>query len=160
MAAVSTSIFFSHTSRDAGWCNRLAAEAKAFGITPYLAEHDVEPGTDLAAKIQNAIRRSAAVLVLLTDNSADSAYVHQEVGYAHAQGKLVIPLVQPEHVQDQLAMLTGMEYIPFDFRNPNADRAAFHTALQEFAERQQRQEAAGTLVLLACAALLLFALSE
>ena len=153
------SIFFSHTSRDAAWWQRLATEAEAFGITPYLAEHDVKPGTDLASKVQEAIKRSSAVLVLLTDNSASSAYVHQEVGYARAHNKLVIPLVQPEHVHSQLAMLAGAEYIPFDFRNPNSDRTTFHRALQEFAARHQAHETTGV-VLLACAALLLLVLMD
>jgi hypothetical protein len=57
-------------------------------------------------------------------------------------------------------MLAGMEYIPFDFRNPDADRAAFHDALREFGARQRQQEATGMVVLLACAALLLLALSD
>lgn len=156
-----TSIFFSHASRDAEWCARLADEAESFGLQAYLAEHDVRPGTQLAAKVQEAIRTSSAMLVLLTDNTADSAYVHQEIGYARAQDKLIIPLVQPEHVSTQLALLAGVEYIPFDFRDPEADRGGFHTALQEFAARQRQREAAEEIVLLlACAALLLFALSD
>jgi hypothetical protein len=155
-------IFFSHTSRDSAWCDRLALEAAAFGITPYLAEHDVQPGTELAAKVQDAIKRSAAVLVLLTDNSANSAYVHQEVGFAQAEGKLVIPLVQPEHVATQMGMLVGVEYVPFDFRNPEADRATFHQALQKLVAQQERPEQPDMtgVVVLACAALLLLVLLD
>jgi hypothetical protein len=55
---------------------------------------------------------------MLTHNTANSAYVHQEIGCALAREKLVIPLVQPGIGEDQLAMLDGVEYIEFDFDSP------------------------------------------
>lgn len=128
-------IFLSHSSRAEQWCEWLAREARVLGIDTYLAEHDVRPGAVLAEKVKQAIRRCDAVVVLLTDNSAASPYVHQEVGFALAQEKLVIPLVQPGVRAEGLAMLQGVEYIPFDFEEPLAAKRGFAMALNRLAEQ-------------------------
>jgi len=60
----------------------------------YLAEHDVQAGESLAMKVRSAIRRSDAIVVLLTKSGAASAYVHQEVGVAVEAGRPVIPIVE------------------------------------------------------------------
>lgn len=86
-------IFLSHNKRDRKWGEWLLRSAEAHGIKPYLAEHDVKPGGVLASKIEKAIDDSAAVVVLITDNSVNSAYVQQEVGYARKAKKLIIPVV-------------------------------------------------------------------
>lgn len=152
-------IFFSHSSWDRDWCEWLSDEASALGVNAYLAEHDPKPGEFLVDKVRSAIDRSTAVVVLLTHNTAASAYVHQEVGYAQAQKKLVIPLVQPEVGEAQLAMLKGLEYIPFDFQNPDVGRKDLAAALQRVATQQRRHER-DTAVLLACLALILLAVTH
>jgi TIR domain len=65
--------------------------AGELGIKPYLAEHDVRPGENLADKIKPAIDASAAVVVLISDNSVAAQYVNQEIGYALKADKLIIP---------------------------------------------------------------------
>jgi hypothetical protein len=69
-------------------------QAVAAGMEVYLAEHDVQAGESLAMNVRSAIRRSDAIVVLLTKSGAASAYVHQEVGVAVEAGKLVIPIVE------------------------------------------------------------------
>jgi TIR domain len=137
---MAVSIFFSHSTKDRSWCALLAMEAAKVGVTPYLAEHDPRPGTDLAAKVSSNISKSQGVVVLLTQNTANSAYVHQEVGWAMARGKLVIPLVQPGIADAQLAMLNGLEYIPFDFEHPQAGMESYTQALARVAEKQRKRE--------------------
>jgi nucleoside 2-deoxyribosyltransferase len=79
---------------EAGLEPRFRDQAAAAGMEVYLAEHDVQPGESLAEKVRKAIRRSDAVVVLLTKSGAASAYVHQEVGVAIEAGKPVIPIVE------------------------------------------------------------------
>jgi len=130
-------IFLSHNSRDRGWTEHVAAHAAALGIKPYLAEHDVRAGHFLAEKVQAAIRRSAAVVVLISDNSVNAPYVQQEIGFALAMNKVVIPLVQPGVSGEMLAMLQGVEYIPFDFDDPEQGLAGLNVTLKRLVERQQ-----------------------
>ena len=154
-------IFFSHSSRDRAWCEWLSREAEKVGIRAYLAEHDQRPGEQLAEKLKRNIKASDAFVVLLTENTANSGYVHQEVGVAVEQGKLVIPLVQPGIDKGQLAMLDGIEYIGFDFRDPQSGKENFTAALANLAEKQRRRIEVETLIALGvCFALLVMALSD
>lgn len=132
-------IFFSHSNDDRRWCELLATDAEQIGVTAYLAEHDPHAGTPLADKVKTNITNAKAVVVFLTNNSEGSAYVHQEVGYALARGKLVIPVVQPGLPPGRLAMLQGLEYIEFDFEDPGPARESLVMQLGRIAERQQKQ---------------------
>ena len=151
-------IFLSHNHRDRAWTERLGAQAAALGIKPYLAEHDLRPGPLLAEKVQAEIRRSAAVVVLISDNSVNAAYVQQEIGFALAQRKIVVPLVQQGILVEALAMLQGVEYISFDFENPEEGLRGLNVALTGLIERQRKKEQQDALLALACAALIIFAL--
>ena len=111
-------IFLSHNSSDRPWVEWIRAHANSIDIEVYLYEQDPQPGRYVAEKVEEVIRSNDAFVVLLTDNSQASAYVQQEIGVAIAAGKLIVPLVQPGIDHRSLAMLTGREYVPFDFRNP------------------------------------------
>lgn len=124
-------IFLSHNVADAGSVKWIADSCKAVGIEAYLYEHDPRPGELVADKLQTAIRNSDAVIVLLTANSQSSPYVQQEIGFAKGQGKPVIPLVQPGVDNRALAMLQGLEYIPFDAHDPEPGLAKLLAYLQK-----------------------------
>jgi len=158
---MAATIFFSHSSRDRDWCELLALEARKVGVETYFAEHDPQPGTPLADKVKRNITGCDAFVVLLTHNTANSAYVHQEIGCALTHGKLVIPLIQPGIGEEQLAMLKGLEYIEFDFDNPHAGIESFSAAIRRVAEKQHKQGDVETLLAVAlCVALLVILLSE
>lgn len=156
-----TSIFFSHSTRDRRWCEWLAADAAKFGVTAYLAEHDPQPGRQLAEKVKRNIGKCNALVVLLTENSVSSSYVQQEVGWALAKDKLVIPLIQPGIPSTRLAMLQGVEYIEFDFHNPRPGKESLAGELQRLAEHQRKQGELETLIALGlCVGLLALLLNE
>jgi hypothetical protein len=156
-----TSIFFSHSTRDRRWCEWLAADAAKFGISAYLAEHDPQPGWQLAEKVKRNIGDCNALVVLLTENSVSSSYVQQEIGWALAEDKLVIPLIQPGIPSTKLAMLQGVEYIEFDFRDPRPGKENLAGELRRLAEKQRKQDELETLIALGlCVGLLALLLSE
>jgi len=111
---MSYNVFLSHNQSDKRWVNYITENAQNLGINIYMYEHDSQPGIMIADKIKRAIDDCHALVVLLTSNSQNSAYVQQEIGYAQAKQKLVIPLVQPGVPQKNLAMLQGTEYIEFN----------------------------------------------
>lgn len=156
-------IFLSHNSHDSAWCEQLATEAKALGILTYLAERNVQPGADLAEKIQSAIRRCSAFLVLITDNSVNAPYVQQEIGYAIANNKILIPLVQPSIASESLAMLQGKEFISFDFTAPAEGLKNLNVVLTDLVNKQTQREQEqrdkdNALLVMAIAGLVLIAL--
>lgn len=157
-------VFLSHSSGDPGAVHMFRDQAAATGMDVYLAEHDFQPGESLAEKVRRAIRRSDAVVVLLTKSGAASAYVHQEVGVAIEAGKPLIPIV--ETGVSNLAMLGGIEYISFNTAQPEGAIRDLTRVLTGLAERMRRDEARARqqqqmemLVLLALLVLVVVALS-
>lgn len=158
-------VFLSHSSGDAEAVTMFREQAAAAGMTVYLAEHDVQPGESLAEKVRKAIRESDAMVVLLTNAGAASAYVHQEIGVAVEASKTVVPIV--EAGVENLAMLGGVEYISFDPARPAGairDLTTFFTGLAERARqkeaRARQQQQVEMLVLMALLVLVLIALSS
>lgn len=148
-------IFFSHSGSDKQWAAWIAEAAKKGGIAVYLFEHDPRPGVQIAQKIKVAISSSDALVVLLTPQSQSSAYVQQEIGYAEAQAKLIIPLVWSDGQKPTLAMLEGREYVPFDSANPQAALGTLLRYLQQLKAKKEATQAVLAFGALVVAALLL-----
>lgn len=142
-------IFFSHNTRDREWCEGLRESARPLGIDVYLAEHDNQPGRNLAEKVTKALDTSHAVVVLISANSVSAPYVNQEIGYALKAKKLIIPLVQSGIAVDELAMLQGIEYIPFDFDNPHDGQMQLMEALKHLLSKQVSKDSQKNASLLA-----------
>jgi len=149
-------IFFSHSGADGQWAGWIADAAKKGGIAVYLFEHDARPGVQIAQKIKAAISNSDALVVLLTPRSHSSAYVQQEIGYAEAQTKLIIPLVWTNIQKPTLAMLEGREYVLFDPASPQAALGTLLTYLQQLKAKKEATQAVVGFGALIVAAILLF----
>jgi hypothetical protein len=154
-------IFMSHSAADRPWVEWLASNAQQqLGIKSYLFEHDPQPGTYISEKVKAQIRSSDAVVVFVTANSQYSPYVQQEIGFAEASGKLIIPLVQPGIDRRCLAMLEGREHIPFDFHRPENVLNTFLTSLYRLTAAKQLQEQQRATALLGFGFLILLALLD
>lgn len=133
-------VFVSHNSKDRPWVEQIKQELAAVGVEAYLFEHDPRPGHSVVEKVQDAIRASQVVLVLLTANSAPSPYVQQEVGYGLALRKLVVPLVEKRAPMEALAMLQGIEYIRFDFTAPQEGTQALTKHLASLSQKHRDEQ--------------------
>lgn len=144
-------VFLSHSSADSKWIHWIKDNAQSVGITVYLYEHDAQPGRLIADKVRAAIQQSDALVVLLTTSGQSSTYVQQEIGAAKMANKPIIPLVQPGTKPD-LAMLEGVEYIPFDFHRPQEALKTLLPYLQKLKQTKENQQAVllglGSLILL------------
>lgn len=134
-------IFLSHSTADKKWVSWIAESAEAIGIDVYMYEHDIQPGTTIADKVQTAIGDSQALVVLLTPNSQYSPYVQQEIGFARAKEKPVIPLVQTGVANSSLAMLDGREYIIFNTANPQEALSHLLEYLSKLKKVRERDQA-------------------
>lgn len=129
-------VFLSHATSDAEHVALVRQQIEALGISVYLAEHDPKPGTILADKVEAAIERSQAVVVLVTTNSLNSAYVQQEVGIAHRSRKPIVPIVEKGIDTRQLGILQGVEYLELDLAHPAETMAKMTASLQPLVLRQ------------------------
>lgn len=153
---MSYKVFFSHNASDGSWAKWIAGQAQLVGIEVYLYEHDPQPGVSIAAKVQQQIRDADALVVLLTPKGQASPYVQQEIGYAEAARRLIMPIVWPGVEARSLAMLQGREYLPFDPRNPTASLPALLKALQNQKAKKESGQALLALTALFIGAAALF----
>lgn len=109
-------VFISHSVSDLAVVNELRYWLEENGIPTYVAEAYPEPGVRLSDKIASAIAASDCVLALMTYDGERSQWVHQEVGYAKAQGKLIIPVV--EEGTTLKGFIEDVEYITFRRYDP------------------------------------------
>ncbi len=123
-------VFLSHSTEDRAHVALVRQQIDALGIDVYLAEHDPKPGTSIAQKIDVALRRSHAVVVLITTTSVSSAYVQQEVGLARAYGKPLVPIVETSVDKARLGILTELEWLELDLSRPADAMAKVIASLQ------------------------------
>ncbi len=108
----------SHSCADLLHVELVRRQIEALGVDVYLAEHDLRPGTSIAAKVLEAIGRCDALVVLITGNSIDSVFVQQEVGIARAFGRPIIPIVERGVDVTRLGILREVEYLELDLEIP------------------------------------------
>jgi hypothetical protein len=133
-------IFLSHSSKDKNFVNLITVMSKLIDIDVYRYDHDIQPGVNIAEKLKQAIKKSDAMIVLLSEESQFSPYVHQEIGMAEISNKPIIPLVQIGLGHDCLAMLQGREHIPFDFNNPIDSLSKLDKHLRILVNKKQSEQ--------------------
>lgn len=133
---LSVEVFLSHAKADSDHVSLVARQIEALGIKVYLAEHDSMPGTSLAQKVEDAITRCHAVVVLITTTSINSAFVQQEVGIAHSRNKPIIPIVESGIDIRKLGILQGVEYLELDLAHPSETMAKITASLQSLVTKQ------------------------
>jgi hypothetical protein len=131
-AGAKLEVFLSHSTQDLVHVALVKRQIEALGIDVYLAEHDPRPGTSIATKVEQAMHRCHAVVVLITHTSINSAYVQQEVGLARALGKPIVPIVELGVEKARLGMLGEVEYLELDLSHPELALAKVSASLQPF----------------------------
>lgn len=137
-------IFLSHAIADKPLAQSLYDYCHGLGsLQVYMCEHDVQPGRPLSEKIEENMRASDAVLILLTPNSMNSTYVQQEIGLAKGAGKLLIPLLQKHTDTSRLGILESKEWIPFDPEDQEHGFNDVNKFFQKLSQKQATQERGG-----------------
>jgi hypothetical protein len=124
--------FISFAEKDHRFIHILSGVLVQSGIDALVASQVLAPGTSLDAKVQRMIEQADAVVVILTPSSLRSRWVQQEIGYAKAQRKPIIPL--KTRSVSLPAMLLGLEYVEFKLVNPVPGFEAVCRFLSNFAD--------------------------
>ena len=113
-------VFISHSNakEDNPLLDKTVESFNQCGIRTYVAERTPKPGYPLWQKIEAAIRRLDAVLILWTEKGSQSGDVREEIGIAIGarRAKRIIPLVQTGLATQ--GSLIGLEHVPLDINNP------------------------------------------
>lgn len=85
-------IFISYSRVDGDFAIRLDHDLDKAGFDAFLDQNDIPPGTRWDKTIEQALKESTTVVMVLSPASVSSENVLDEVGYALGAGKRVIPV--------------------------------------------------------------------
>jgi len=108
----------SHTQKDKAFKKEITSILEKNGYRVWDQGVKISPGTDWAQEIENPIRNSTVVIVLITRYSSVSNWVEKEIKYALSLQKNIYPLLL-EDVQAPRSLLQ-IQYL--DFRKPINER--------------------------------------
>jgi len=83
-------VFISYASQDSGVAQALCTDLERHGVACWIAPRDVRPGDFYADSIVQAINACTVLVLLLSQNSIDSAHVLREVERASAKKRPII----------------------------------------------------------------------
>jgi len=89
----SGSYFLSYSRSDQGFALRLAADIRARGIRLWIDQLDIRPSEHWDRAIEQAVRDSRGIVVVLSPRSVASDNVADEVSFAIDSGKSVLPVM-------------------------------------------------------------------
>jgi TIR domain len=111
-------VFISYSHSDRRIVELLVEALKGAGVTP-MWDQDLLAGAGFSEQIQRFIANSHVFLAFLTDASAKRIWLHQEIGFATALGKPIVPVTlgtPPEGI------ISGIQAV--QLRDDLADAAA------------------------------------
>ena len=98
-------IFLSYSSKDRPWVSEFVATLKESGVKAWFDVSDLAPGERWQEKIQEALRDSETLVVILSQNSVESPWTFFELGAAVADQKRIIPIVTEDFDLSRLPLL-------------------------------------------------------
>jgi hypothetical protein len=106
-------LFISYAHSDGDEAKQLVSALRAVNVVGWLDSADIAAGTAVASAVRDALKKSSAVVVLLSPGALHSEWVQFEIGAAEALSKKIIPvIVAGEHLEDQLPdILKGRAWI-------------------------------------------------
>ncbi|MCB2262708.1 MAG: toll/interleukin-1 receptor domain-containing protein [Candidatus Thiosymbion ectosymbiont of Robbea hypermnestra] len=94
-------VFLSHAKEDKEWVREFAATLEDAGIHVWFDE-EIEAGQEWERAIEEALRDSSTLVLILTPNNLNSHWMFFEVGAAIADHKKIIPVLAQDIEMSQL----------------------------------------------------------
>lgn len=99
-------------------------------------DHDKVPGADAWKTIYSWIREADLVMAVVTEITLSRAMaVGNEIGYAKAFNKLIVPIVASGISSDDLGCLIGLTHTSIDRNDFKKALATIHRVVEGIAER-------------------------
>ena len=111
----SPQVFISSAYSDRDWTRRFVAELLSAGQNVWYSEREVAVGELWADKLENGIRNSEYITLLVSPRSINSSWFNFELGASLGMGKRVIPIVAKDLKAGELpGPIRSMRYIVMD----------------------------------------------
>jgi hypothetical protein len=107
-------VYISHSSKDSELAKDLKHRLVEAGVEviPFVNLAEADANSDRRAMILQSVRNSDEVIVLLTDNFADSFWASYAIGAADSMDKLMTPVVVNEGVEQRVPMV-GKHFVKY-----------------------------------------------
>jgi hypothetical protein len=106
-----TTVFLSYSKKDHYFAELAGIKLADAGITLWRDQGQLRAGSDWRSGIEHGISESIAVLVALSQDSAESSYVTFEWAYGIGKGKSVVPLrLEPCKVHPRLEPIQYLDF--------------------------------------------------
>lgn len=86
-------VFLSYSTNDRSWASRFARSLRDSGVEAWFDEYELAPGERWQDSIQEALRASRFLVVLISESSMHSPWTFFELGAAVADNKRIISVV-------------------------------------------------------------------
>ena len=103
-------IFLSYSHKDRPWVSEFVAALEGEGIHSWFDMFALKPGEHWQEKIQDALRASKTLIVVLSNQTADSPWTFFEIGAAIADNKTIIPILTDENIDIETLPLALRPY--------------------------------------------------
>ncbi|WP_295387992.1 toll/interleukin-1 receptor domain-containing protein [uncultured Thiodictyon sp.] len=101
-------VFLAYSSKDRAWVEQFVSSLKASGVNSWFDIADIPLGEPWEQRLEDALRHSRTLVIILTPNSIRNRWTLVELGAALADGKRIIPVVAEElDTGDTLPFLRG-----------------------------------------------------
>lgn len=130
MSQATATAFFSYSRHDSDFAQQLAQDLRSLGASVWIDQLDIRPGQRWDRSVQEAVANCPRMLVVLSPSSVDSENVMDEVSFALAKKKTVIPVLYRDC--DIPFRLARVQYVDF--------RVNYDKALKELSETLNRAE--------------------
>jgi len=87
------SVFISYSTKDLDLVNYVKSLLEGYTMKVYIAEYTQPPGVDLTNHIKNSVTNCDLFILLWSSHSKQSEWVTQEIAFANANNKTIIPVV-------------------------------------------------------------------
>lgn len=106
-------VFISYSHFDKPFTEQLVRALRRMDVDGFYDQHDLTAGASLRSAILEALRRTDAVVVVLSHQARSSATIGFEIGAAESLGKKIIPVLIPGESWNSVARheLEGLSYI-------------------------------------------------
>jgi predicted nucleotide-binding protein len=114
-------VFVSYSHSDKDWARRFAKTIEDIGLEVWFDEFNIKPGQQLVEALENGLRESDAVVLLINTDNINRPNVFFEIGAALGMNKAIIPVVPKDFDYHRLPL--PLQRIKFLIRNSPEDTA-------------------------------------
>lgn len=109
-----TQVFVSYAEQDQDFMNKISRILMRKGFTVWTNKNDIKTGKDFQQEINRGIEGADNIVWLISPNSLQSWYCKQEIDYAVANHKRIIPLlIEPTELNSIPPHLRSLHFIDF-----------------------------------------------